>query len=45
MAMYQILNDDFQMVEEPIFAERGLRERSDLQRLLKKLIAGSPSRD
>lgn len=38
MAIYQVLNDRFQTVEETTFAERGLRERSDLQRLLKKQV-------
>lgn len=38
MAIYQISGDGFHRVEETTFAERGLRERGDLQRLLKKQV-------
>ncbi len=38
MAIYQIDNNEIVAIKETSFAERGLRERSDLQRLLKKQI-------
>ena len=38
MAIYQIDNNEIIAIQETSFAERGLRERSDLQRLLKKQI-------
>ncbi len=38
MAIYQINNSEIIAIKETSFAERGLRERSDLQRLLKKQI-------
>ncbi len=38
MAIYQIDNNEIIAIRETSFAERGLKERSDLQRLLKKQI-------
>lgn len=38
VTIYQVLSDGIQAVEETTFAEQGLKERSDLQRLLKKQI-------
>lgn len=35
MAIYQINNDEIVAIKETSFAERGLKERNDLQRLLK----------
>jgi len=38
MAIYQIDNTEIIAIKETSFAERGLKERSDLQRLLKKQV-------
>ncbi|MFK5914980.1 MAG: hypothetical protein QM484_11445 [Woeseiaceae bacterium] len=38
MAIYQINSDDISPIQETNFATQGLKERDDLQRLLKKQI-------
>ncbi|MDH5572919.1 MAG: hypothetical protein OEY89_14230 [Gammaproteobacteria bacterium] len=38
MAIYQIDNNEIVAIKETSFAERGLKERTDLQRLLKKQV-------
>jgi len=38
MAIYQVNNNQIQAIQETSFAERGLRERTDLQRLLKNQV-------
>lgn len=38
MAIYQIGDTSFKKVEQTTFSEQGIKERSDLQRLLKSQI-------
>lgn len=38
MVIYNVNKDSLEKVEQTTFAERGIKERSDLQRLLKHQI-------